>query len=107
MRNTVCVINGCSKQSLGTWYDSCEKLAAEHLYFLRGPKDAKWKTYGWNNYVGWMENAELIMNIYVEAACDRSYIEKKESVMVWHYDNAGEFEQEQAKDILEHLEKCF
>ncbi|GJZ87825.1 elongation factor Tu, mitochondrial [Tanacetum coccineum] len=77
--NTVCVINGCGKQSLGTWYDSCEKLAAEHRYFLRpGPGDAEWKTYGWNNYVGWMENAELIMNIYGEAACDGSYIERKE-----------------------------
>ncbi|GJU09241.1 ribonuclease H-like domain-containing protein [Tanacetum coccineum] len=104
--NTVCVINGCGKQSLGTWYDSCEKLAAEHMYFLRGHVDAERKTCGWNNCVGWMENAELIMNIYGEAACDGSYIEKKESVMVWHYKNAGEFEQEHSKDILEHLEKC-
>ncbi|GJW14978.1 elongation factor Tu, mitochondrial [Tanacetum coccineum] len=53
-----------------------------------------------------MENAELIMNIYGEASCDGSYIERKESVMVWHYKNAGEFEHEQAKDILEHLENC-
>ncbi|GJR01754.1 type 1 diaclyglycerol acyltransferase [Tanacetum coccineum] len=65
-----------------------------------------WKTCGWHNCVGWMENAELILNIYGEAACDGSYIEMKESVMVWHYKNAGEFGQEQAKDILEHLEKC-
>ncbi|GJV86940.1 probable alpha,alpha-trehalose-phosphate synthase [UDP-forming] 7 [Tanacetum coccineum] len=78
----------------------------EHIYFLRGPGDAEWKTCGWNNYVEWMENVELIMNIYGEVACDGSYIERKESVTVWHYKNAGEFEQEQAKDILEHLEKC-
>ncbi|GJZ12692.1 integrase, catalytic region, zinc finger, CCHC-type containing protein [Tanacetum coccineum] len=107
VRKTMWRKTGCGKQSLGTWYDSCEKLAvAEHRYFLRGPGDAAWKTCGWHNCVGWMENAELILNIYGEAACDGSYIEMKESVMVWHYKNAGEFGQEQAKDILEHLEKC-
>nr|GFA94485.1 probable alpha,alpha-trehalose-phosphate synthase [UDP-forming] 7 [Tanacetum cinerariifolium] len=62
-------------------------------------------TCGWNNCVGWMENTELIMNFYGEAASDGSYVERKESAMVWHYKNAGEFRQEQAKDMLEHLEK--
>ncbi|GJZ44784.1 probable alpha,alpha-trehalose-phosphate synthase [UDP-forming] 7 [Tanacetum coccineum] len=106
-KNTVCVISGCGKESLGTWFDSCGKLAvaAEHGYFMRGPGDAEWKTCGWSNCVGWMENAELIMNLYGEAASDGSYIERKESVMVWHYKNAGEFGQEQAKDMLEHLKK--
>ncbi|PWA44852.1 hypothetical protein CTI12_AA522930 [Artemisia annua] len=40
-RNTVCVISGCGKESLGTWYDSCEKLAV-------APGDDEWKTCGWN-----------------------------------------------------------
>ncbi|GJS42726.1 probable alpha,alpha-trehalose-phosphate synthase [UDP-forming] 7 [Tanacetum coccineum] len=106
-KNTVCVISGCGKESLGTWFDSCGKLAvaAEHGYFMRRPGDAEWKTCGWSNCVGWMENTELTMNVYGEAASDGSYIERKESAMVWHYKNAGEFGQEQAKHMLEHLEK--
>ncbi|GJX00268.1 probable alpha,alpha-trehalose-phosphate synthase [UDP-forming] 7 [Tanacetum coccineum] len=106
-KNTVCVINRRGKESLDTCFDSCGKLAvaAKHGYFMRAPGDAEWKTCGWNSCVGWMENVELIMNFYGEAASDGSYIERKESAMVWHYKNAGGFGQEQAMDMLEHLEK--
>ncbi|PWA35375.1 Glycosyl transferase, family 20 [Artemisia annua] len=45
------------------------------------------------------------MNFNGEAGSDGSYIERKESVLVWHYKNAGEFGQEQAKHMLENLEK--
>ena len=45
------------------------------------------------------------MNFYGEAGFDGSYIERKESAMVWHYKNAGDFGQKQAKDMLEPLEK--
>lgn len=48
--------------------------------------------------------AEPVMNLYTEAT-DGSYIEKKETAMVWHYEDAdNRFGSEQAKELLDHLE---
>lgn len=51
-----------------------------------------------------MEIVEQIMNHYTEAT-DDSYIEKKETAMVWHYEVADkDFGSDQAKKLLDHLE---
>ncbi|GKB97659.1 probable alpha,alpha-trehalose-phosphate synthase [UDP-forming] 7 [Tanacetum coccineum] len=87
-KNTVCVINRRGKESLDTCFDSCGKLAvaAKHGYFIGGP--------------GEMRNGKRVDGIVVSGGW-----RTKESAMVWHYKNAGGFGQEQAMDMLEHLEK--
>ncbi|KAH9616813.1 hypothetical protein KSS87_007566 [Heliosperma pusillum] len=51
-----------------------------------------------------MEIAEPVMKLYTEAT-DGSYIESKESALVWHYQDADpDFGSAQAKEMLDHLE---
>ncbi|KAK1420389.1 hypothetical protein QVD17_21945 [Tagetes erecta] len=106
-KNMVFIISGRSKENLGSWFSPCEKLAiaAEHGYFIRWAGDQEWETScAWKNSVGWMEMAEPVMNHYTEAT-DGSYIEKKETAMVWHYEDADKrFGSEQARELLDHLE---
>jgi trehalose 6-phosphate synthase/phosphatase len=52
----------------------------------------------------WKNTAEPVMRLYTEAT-DGSYIEHKESGMVWHHDEADpDFGSCQAKELLDHLE---
>ena len=51
----------------------------------------------------WKVAVERIMNLYVEAT-DGSTIEVKESVLVWHHQDAdNDFGSLQAKDLSDHL----
>jgi trehalose 6-phosphate synthase/phosphatase len=53
---------------------------------------------------GWMQMAKPVMNLYTEAT-DGSYIERKESALVWHHQDADPgFGSSQAKELLDHLE---
>ena len=55
----------------------------------------------------WKEIVEPVMRLYTEAT-DGSYIETKESGLVWHYCDADpEFGTWQAKQLLDHLECLF
>ena len=48
--------------------------------------------------------AEPVMNLYTEAT-DGSYIETKETALVWHHQDADPgFGSSQAKEMLDHLE---
>jgi len=48
--------------------------------------------------------AEPVMQLYTEAT-DGSYIERKESAIVWHHQDADpDFGSCQAKELLDHLE---
>lgn len=52
----------------------------------------------------WKRMAEPVMQLYTEAT-DGSYIEKKESAIVWHHQDADpDFGSCQAKEMLDHLE---
>lgn len=52
----------------------------------------------------WKKIAEPVMEHYVEAT-DGSFIEAKESALVWHHQNADpHFGSFQAKELLDHLE---
>lgn len=52
----------------------------------------------------WKKTAEPVMRLYTEAT-DGSYIEHKESALVWHHDEADpDFGSCQAKELLDHLE---
>ncbi|XP_042515284.1 probable alpha,alpha-trehalose-phosphate synthase [UDP-forming] 7 [Macadamia integrifolia] len=59
-KNTVFIVSGRGRESLGTWFSPYEKLgiAAEHGYFLRWSSDDEWKICGQSDDFGWMEIAE-------------------------------------------------
>jgi trehalose 6-phosphate synthase/phosphatase len=51
-----------------------------------------------------MNMAEPVMKLYTEAT-DGSYIESKESALVWHHQDADSgFGSSQAKEMLDHLD---
>lgn len=105
-KNTVFLVSGRGKDSLGQWFSPCKKLgiAAEHGYVLRWPGDGEWETCGQSTDFGWKEIAEPVMKLYTEST-DGSFIETKESALVWHYRDADlGFGSSQAKEMLDHLE---
>ncbi|KAL8268276.1 hypothetical protein R6Q59_002074 [Mikania micrantha] len=105
-KNMVFVVSGRGKEDLGKWFSPCEKLgiAAEHGYFMRWLADKEWETSGQNASFGWMQMAEPVMLLYTEAT-DGSSIERKESALVWHFQDADpSFGSAQAKELLDHLE---
>jgi len=104
--NIVSIVSGRSRDSLGPMFASCPKLglAAEHGYFLRWTRDEEWQTITRTSDFGWMQMAEPVMNLYTEAT-DGSYIETKETALVWHHQDADPgFGSSQAKEMLDHLE---
>ncbi|XP_076896715.1 putative alpha,alpha-trehalose-phosphate synthase [UDP-forming] 7 [Bidens hawaiensis] len=105
-KNTVFVVSGRGREDLAKWFSPCEKLgiAAEHGYFMRWQADKEWETYAQNASFGWMQMAEPVMKLYTEAT-DGSSIERKESALVWHFQDADpSFGSAQAKEMLDHLE---
>lgn len=105
-QNVVFLVSGREKKTLGEWFSSCDKLviAAEHGYFLRDKSDSEWETCVSVADFDWKQIAEPIMQSYVEAT-DGSYIETRESALVWHYQDADrDFGSCQAKELLDHLE---
>ncbi|CBI30721.3 unnamed protein product, partial [Vitis vinifera] len=105
-RNTVFVVSGRGRDSLGKWFSPCNRLgiAAEHGYFLRWSVNEEWEICGQSNDFGWIQMAEPVMKLYTEAT-DGSYIETKESALVWHHQDADPgFGSSQAKEMLDHLE---
>ena len=64
----------------------------------------EWEICGQSNDFGWIQMAEPVMKLYTEAT-DGSYIEAKESALVWHHQDADPgFGSSQAKEMLDHLE---
>ncbi|KAL9257758.1 putative alpha,alpha-trehalose-phosphate synthase [UDP-forming] 7 [Drosera capensis] len=105
-KNTVFLVSGRGRDNLGTWFSPCKKLgiAAEHGYFIRWPSEDEWQVCGQSSDYGWIHIAEPIMKLYAEAT-DGSYIETKESALVWHHSDADlGFGSTQAKEMLDHLE---
>ncbi|KAJ4712298.1 putative Trehalose-6-phosphate synthase [Melia azedarach] len=104
--NTVFIVSGRGKDSLGNWLAPCENLgiAAEHGYYLRWNSKSEWETSHVTSDFEWKKTAEPVMKLYTEAT-DGSYIETKESALVWHYQDADpDFGSCQAKELLDHLE---
>ncbi|KAF5476842.1 hypothetical protein F2P56_003536 [Juglans regia] len=104
--NTVFIVSGRGKNSLGEWFDQCENLgiAAEHGYFIRWSRTSNWETNPIATDFDWKRIAEPVMTSYTEKT-DGSYIEAKESALVWHHQDADpDFGSCQAKELLDHLE---
>ncbi|URE26226.1 hypothetical protein MUK42_15958 [Musa troglodytarum] len=104
--NTVFIVSGRGRASLSEWFTSCESLgiAAEHGYFIRWRKDAEWESSSVLVDLDWMKMAEPVMQLYTETT-DGSYIELKESAIVWHHQFADhDYGSCQATELLDHLE---
>ncbi|KAJ6811809.1 putative alpha,alpha-trehalose-phosphate synthase [UDP-forming] 7 [Iris pallida] len=106
-KNVVFIVSGRGRDSLGKWFSPCKKLgiAAEHGYFRRWGSDEEWETCSQcSTDFQWMHMAEPVMKLYTEST-DGSYVETKESALVWHHQDADPgFGSAQAKEMLEHLE---
>ncbi|XP_075496908.1 putative alpha,alpha-trehalose-phosphate synthase [UDP-forming] 9 [Primulina tabacum] len=102
--NTVFIVSGRGRASLSDWLAPCEKLglAAEHGYFIRSSSTSDWEALA--SDLDWKKIVEPIMKQYTEAT-DGSYMEIKESALVWHHQDADpDFGSCQAKELLVHLE---
>ncbi|KAL2502365.1 hypothetical protein Fot_36213 [Forsythia ovata] len=105
-KNLVFIVSGRGKDSLGKWFSPCERLglSAEHGYFTRWTKSSDWESCGLTMEFDWRKIALPVMEHYTEAT-DGSWIEQKESALVWHHQDAGhDFGSWQAKELLDHLE---
>ncbi|KAI4294993.1 hypothetical protein MLD38_040721 [Melastoma candidum] len=104
--NIVFIVSGRGKDSLSSWFDPCEKLglSAEHGYFTRWSKDVPWETCALATDFSWKKIAAPVMDQYTEAT-DGSFVETKETALVWHHQEADpHFGAFQAKELLDHLE---
>ncbi|GAU20967.1 hypothetical protein TSUD_201160 [Trifolium subterraneum] len=105
-KNKVFIVSGRGRVCLSDWFSPCDKLglSAEHGYFTRWSKDSLWTTCGLASDFDWKINVEKVMSLYTEAT-DGSFIEEKESAMVWQHQEADpDFGLWQAKELLVHLE---
>lgn len=105
-RNAVFIVSGRDKNCLSKWFSPCEKLglSAEHGFFTRWSCDSPWETCGLGMDFEWKKAVEPVMAHYTEAT-DGSFIEPKESALVWHHQEADpHFGSCQAKELLDHLE---
>ncbi|KAB1204188.1 putative alpha,alpha-trehalose-phosphate synthase [UDP-forming] 11 [Morella rubra] len=105
-KNTVFIVSGRGRDCLSKWFSPCDKLgiSAEHGYFTRWTKHSSWETCTLKMDFDWKTMALPVMEHYTEAT-DGSFIEQKESALVWHYLHADlHFGSWQAKELLDHLE---
>ncbi|GAB4857853.1 Sesquithujene synthase A [Ancistrocladus abbreviatus] len=105
-KNVVFLASGKDRKKLSEWFSSCENLgiAAEHGFFIRENNDAVWETCKPLSNFDWKQVAEPVMQLYTETT-DGSFIETKESALVWNYQYADrDFGSCQAKELLDHLE---
>ncbi|KAF5956654.1 hypothetical protein HYC85_003879 [Camellia sinensis] len=104
--NIVFIVSGRGKDSLSKWFSPCEKLglSAEHGFLTRWNKDSPWESCMLAMNFDWKTIALPVMEHYTEAT-DGSFIEQKESALVWHHQEADpDFGSWQAKELLDHLE---
>jgi trehalose 6-phosphate synthase/phosphatase len=75
-----------------------------HFGYCRWSRDSPWETLCLAADFDWKKTADPVMRLYTEAT-DGSYIEHKESAIVWHHHEADpDFGSCQAKELLDHLE---
>ncbi|KAH7428543.1 hypothetical protein KP509_09G006300 [Ceratopteris richardii] len=105
-QNVVFIVSGRGQKELSAWFSPCKDLgiAAEHGYYLRWKSEEVWETCIPVLELDWKKIVEPIMRLYTEST-DGSYIEAKESAIVWHHSDADpDFGSWQAKELLDHLE---
>ncbi|CAO2202036.1 unnamed protein product [Urochloa humidicola] len=104
-KNTVFIVSGRRKDELAGWLAPCERLgiSAEHGYFTRWTRDSPWESPNLVVGLDWKDIVEPVMKHYADVT-DGSYIEAKETALVWHYEEADpDFGSCQAKELQDHL----
>ncbi|KAK2985276.1 hypothetical protein RJ640_009789 [Escallonia rubra] len=105
-KNVVFIVSGRGKDSLGKWFAPCANLglSAEHGYFTRWTEDSPWESCLLAVDFNWKRMTLPVMEHYT-AVTDGSFIEQKESALVWHHQEADHyFGTSQAKELHDHLE---
>ncbi|GAB2267471.1 Probable alpha,alpha-trehalose-phosphate synthase [UDP-forming] 11 [Dionaea muscipula] len=105
-KNVVFIVSGRGRDTLSKWFSPCERLgiSAEHGYFTRWSRNSTWESDMMATNLEWKKSAKAVMEHYTEAT-DGSYIEEKETAIVWHHQAADpDFGSCQAKELLDHLE---
>jgi trehalose 6-phosphate synthase/phosphatase len=105
-RNRVWIMSGRGRGELERWFGAVPRLGltAEHGFYWRPPGAAAWATQDPEASFGWRDIVLPILELYAEST-DGSYIEAKESALVWHHRDADpDFGSWQAKELLDHLE---
>ncbi|KAH9610036.1 hypothetical protein KSS87_016786 [Heliosperma pusillum] len=105
-KNTVFIVSGRGREILSKWFSPCVKLglSAEHGYFTRWSKSSTWESGMQGTDLDWKKVVQPIMEHYAEAT-DGSFIEQKETALVWHYQDSDlDFGVTQSKELLDHLE---
>ncbi|KAK4750407.1 hypothetical protein SAY87_003889 [Trapa incisa] len=104
--NTVFIVSGRGAFPLSECFHDCSDLgiAAEHGYLIRWNSGSEWEKTTLNEPLKWKEVAGPVMRLYTEMT-DGSYVEAKESALVWHYRDADtDFGSFQAMELQDHLE---
>uniref|UniRef100_A0A061RG97 Trehalose 6-phosphate synthase/phosphatase n=1 Tax=Tetraselmis sp. GSL018 TaxID=582737 RepID=A0A061RG97_9CHLO len=105
--NRVYVISGRRCGELTNWFAEVPNLglAAENGFFFKETDSEEWLSAGNpEDEASWRELAIPIMETYSEST-DGSYVDKKDSSVVWHYGDADpDFGHWQAKELLDHLD---
>ena len=78
-------------------------IGAEHGFYVRRPKGTRWEAMIPSFDRTWMHLARNVMDVY-SSRTHGTYIEQKESALIWQYREADpEFGQMQSKELEDHL----
>ena len=113
---TLCIFSGSERNRLSQAFAHLPKLwiAAENGCFIRPPLEGKhcqlgtggngkWITMVEATNLDWIESVQLVFD-YCSERTPRSYVETRETSLVWSYKYADpDFGRQQARDLLQHL----
>jgi len=113
---TLCIFSGSERNRLSQTFAHLPKLwiAAENGCFIRPPLEGKhgqlgssgggkWITMVETSNLDWLESVQLVFDYFCERT-PRSYVETRETSLVWSYKYADpDFGRQQARDLLQHL----
>eukprot|EP00474_Spongospora_subterranea_P008669 CRZ09127.1 hypothetical protein [Spongospora subterranea] len=83
--------------------DTSAWIGAENGFFLKKGRNLAWETIQEPVDNTWMDEVTKVFDYFTERT-PKSFIEKEETFMSWHYEDADrEFSELQARDLLMHL----
>lgn len=99
--NELIVVSGRPRSSLEEWLGELPiTIAAEHGTFVRKP-NGKWNRRN-HTALGWKKSIRKMMQIYADRT-PGSFVEEKESALVWHYRRSPAYHAQKNMVILKQL----
>lgn len=105
--NYVFILSGRERKVLEKWFGCLPKLglAAEKGVYYKWPSSDLWQNDVSVKDFEWKKAVKQLMKAYTERT-DGTYIEPKESALVWHYEGADpEYGKMQASELAKYLQK--